>query len=195
VEGFSFANGSSNGKNLDALARCFMRTFSMTAFARFQARPECRPTPVRIAEPAHLPAGRPGRILSPMAKSPRARATAAAASAPAPGKPSALLDTRVVYCGDNLEQLQKLPDGCVDLIYIDPPFNSNRNYEVFWGRPRKNAPLKTATPPRRPTSTTCAPAASNSPASSKRPAAFITTGTMPSGNKWRHRNAAAKSHI
>jgi hypothetical protein len=53
-----------------------------------------------------------------------------------------LLDTRVVYCGDNLEQLAKLPDACVDLIYINPPFssslsraegNSNRNYEVFWG--------------------------------------------------------------
>jgi hypothetical protein len=25
--------------------------------------------------------------------------------------PSSLLDTRVVYCGDNLEQLAKLPDG------------------------------------------------------------------------------------
>jgi hypothetical protein len=36
-------------------------------------------------------------------------------------KPSTLLDTRVVYCGDNLEQLAKLPDACVDLIYIDPP--------------------------------------------------------------------------
>jgi tRNA1(Val) A37 N6-methylase TrmN6 len=45
---------------------------------------------------------------------------------------STLLDTRVVYCGDNLEQLAKLPDACVDLIYIDPPFNSNRNYEIFW---------------------------------------------------------------
>jgi len=33
-----------------------------------------------------------------------------------PGKPSALLDTRVVYCGDNLEQLAKLPDACIDLI-------------------------------------------------------------------------------
>jgi len=31
---------------------------------------------------------------------------------------SALLATRVVYCGDNLEQLAKLPDTCVDLIYI-----------------------------------------------------------------------------
>ena len=53
------------------------------------------------------------------------------------GRPSALLDTRVVYCGDNLEQLARLPDACVDLIYIDPPFNSNRNYEVFWGETRE----------------------------------------------------------
>jgi DNA modification methylase len=53
------------------------------------------------------------------------------------GKPSALVDTRVIYCGDNLEQLRKLPDGCVDLIYIDPPFNSNRNYEVFWGETKE----------------------------------------------------------
>src|SRR5438445_2304149 len=53
------------------------------------------------------------------------------------GEPSSLLDTRVVYCGDNLEQLAKLPDGCVDLIYIDPPFNSNRNYEVFWGETKE----------------------------------------------------------
>jgi DNA modification methylase len=49
-----------------------------------------------------------------------------------PTKPSALIDTRVIYCGDNLDQLRKLPAECIDLIYIDPPFNSNRNYEVFW---------------------------------------------------------------
>ncbi len=52
-------------------------------------------------------------------------------------KPSAVIDTRVIYCGDNLEQLGKLPDACVDLIYIDPPFNSNRNYEVFWGETKE----------------------------------------------------------
>ncbi len=52
-------------------------------------------------------------------------------------KPSSLVDTRVIYCGDNLEQLKKLPDACVDLIYIDPPFNSNRNYEVFWGETKE----------------------------------------------------------
>ncbi len=55
----------------------------------------------------------------------------------ATGRPSALIDTRVIYCGDNLEQLAKLPENCVDLIYIDPPFNSNRNYEVFWGETKE----------------------------------------------------------
>ena len=56
---------------------------------------------------------------------------------PVSGKPSSLVDTRVIYCGDNLEQLKKLPNECVDLIYIDPPFNSNRNYEVFWGETKE----------------------------------------------------------
>src|SRR5690242_7738319 len=71
-----------------------------------------------------------------MGKKPAA-AKAPAAPAPAAGRPSALLDPRVIYCGDCLEQLQKLPPACVDLIYIDPPFNSNRNYEVFWGETKE----------------------------------------------------------
>src|ERR1035438_10080012 len=58
--------------------------------------------------------------------------------APKPAaRPSSLVDTRVIYCGDNLEQHKKLPDACVDLTYIDPPFNSNRNYEVFWGETKE----------------------------------------------------------
>ncbi len=57
-------------------------------------------------------------------------------------KPSALIDTRVIYCGDNLEQLKKLPENSVDLIYIDPPFNSNRNYEVFWGETKEKRAFK-----------------------------------------------------
>lgn len=44
-----------------------------------------------------------------------------------------MLQTQLIYCGDNLQKLKELPDECVDLIYIDPPFNSNRNYEVFRG--------------------------------------------------------------
>ena len=92
-------------------------------------------------------------------------------------KPSPLLDTRVVYCGDNLEQLTKLPDACVDLIYIDPPFNSNRNYEVFWGETKEKRAFEDRHEYTKPTLTTCARAAWNWPASSKRPAAFTTTAT------------------
>lgn len=68
-----------------------------------------------------------------MAKRPPSDSKTVATSA----KPSSLVDTRVVYCGDNLDQLRKLPDACVDLVYIDPPFNSNRNYEVFWGETKE----------------------------------------------------------
>ncbi len=50
---------------------------------------------------------------------------------------SALVDTSIIYCGDCLDQLRKLPSACIDLIYIDPPFNSNRDYEVFWGETKE----------------------------------------------------------
>ena len=59
------------------------------------------------------------------------------ASAPRARRASALTDTRIIYCGDNLDQLPRIPDACVDLIYIDPPFNSNRNYEVFLGETKE----------------------------------------------------------
>jgi DNA modification methylase len=76
----------------------------------------------------------------------RRAAKAAGNAAPPPpppaGRPSALLDTRIIYCGDCLDQLRKLPDGCVDLVYIDPPFNSNRNYEVFWGEAKERRALE-----------------------------------------------------
>jgi len=81
-----------------------------------------------------------GIILCDMGNKSRAGGAEKAAgptAAPAPGRPSALLDTRVIYCGDCLEQLRKLPPACVDLVYIDPPFNSNRNYEVFWGETKE----------------------------------------------------------
>lgn len=67
----------------------------------------------------------------------KAKGKKSQAEAARPAKPSSLVDTRVIYCGDNIEQLAKLPDQCVDLIYIDPPFNSNRNYEVFWGETKE----------------------------------------------------------
>jgi len=38
-----------------------------------------------------------------------------------------------LICGDNLEALKTIKSESVDLIYIDPPFFSNKNYEVIWG--------------------------------------------------------------
>lgn len=45
----------------------------------------------------------------------------------------AALETGVLYRDDNLNRLRLLPDRSVDLIYLDPPFFSNRFYEVIWG--------------------------------------------------------------
>ena len=47
-----------------------------------------------------------------------------------------------LFYGDNLEILQKhLPDDSVDLIYLDPPFNSRRAYNIiFRDRTGKQAP-------------------------------------------------------
>lgn len=46
------------------------------------------------------------------------------------------LKTNLLYFGDNLSWLdpQKgtFPDESVDLVYLDPPFNSNRNYNVLF---------------------------------------------------------------
>ena len=42
------------------------------------------------------------------------------------------------YFGDNLHILREyLPDECVDLIYLDPPFNSNANYNLLFKSPDK----------------------------------------------------------
>ncbi|RLA63735.1 MAG: hypothetical protein DRQ88_12045 [Epsilonproteobacteria bacterium] len=44
-----------------------------------------------------------------------------------------LLETNVIYCADNLDVMRNLPSESIDLIYIDPPFFSNRTYETIWG--------------------------------------------------------------
>ena len=38
-----------------------------------------------------------------------------------------------LFYGDNLEILREyVPDESVDLIYLDPPFNSSRSYNVLF---------------------------------------------------------------
>jgi len=36
---------------------------------------------------------------------------------------------RTIFTGDNLDVLRGMNDDCIDLIYLDPPFNSNAEYE------------------------------------------------------------------
>jgi DNA modification methylase len=47
------------------------------------------------------------------------------------------VDTNIIYCGDCLIKLKDIPDNSIDLIYIDPPFSSNRNYVAFWQEQEK----------------------------------------------------------
>lgn len=43
-----------------------------------------------------------------------------------------MLETNTLYYGDNLYILRGyVPDESVDLIYLDPPFNSNCNYNKY----------------------------------------------------------------
>lgn len=48
-------------------------------------------------------------------------------------EPVGWLETSVLHCEDNLKMLASFPAECVDLVYLDPPFFSNRVYEVIWG--------------------------------------------------------------
>ncbi len=46
------------------------------------------------------------------------------------------MDTNVLYYGDNLKILREhIPDDSIDLIYLDPPFNSNASYNVLFKEP------------------------------------------------------------
>ena len=50
-----------------------------------------------------------------------------------------------LYHGDCLQVLRDWPATCVDLIYLDPPFNSDANYNLLFkhtpkGAPREDAP-------------------------------------------------------
>ncbi len=44
-----------------------------------------------------------------------------------------LVPPNALFYGDNLEVLRRyFPDACVDLIYLDPPFNSRRDYNLLF---------------------------------------------------------------
>ena len=41
--------------------------------------------------------------------------------------------TNRLFFGDNLHVMRQLPSNSIDLIYIDPPFFSGRNYNILFG--------------------------------------------------------------
>ncbi len=50
------------------------------------------------------------------------------------------MQTNVLYHGDNLDILRRyLPDASIDLVYLDPPFNSNRDYNAIFRDESGNA--------------------------------------------------------
>jgi site-specific DNA-methyltransferase (adenine-specific) len=48
-----------------------------------------------------------------------------------------------LYFGDNLDWMRKLPSESIDLIYLDPPFNSKAEYNKVWRGPTGQAPRAT----------------------------------------------------
>src|SRR4030042_10842 len=53
------------------------------------------------------------------------------------------MKNRTLYFGDNLEILRKkIADESFDFIYLDPPFNSNRNYNVLFKEGLQDSPAQ-----------------------------------------------------
>lgn len=69
----------------------------------------------------------------PFAGSGRGRTPLVLEETKTPMNPIGYLETGVLICGDNLDRLAEFPSECIDLVYLDPPFFSNRQYEVIWG--------------------------------------------------------------
>lgn len=49
-----------------------------------------------------------------------------------------------IICGDCKDILKTIPEGSVDLIYLDPPFSSNKNYTAIWGENGEELTFKDA---------------------------------------------------
>lgn len=43
-----------------------------------------------------------------------------------------LIKSNHLYYGDNLTIMKSIPQSSIDLIYLDPPFNSQRNYNLIY---------------------------------------------------------------
>ena len=55
-----------------------------------------------------------------------------------------MMNNRTIFTGDNLDVLRGMDTESVDLIYLDPPFNSNRHYSAPIGSRAAGAEFKDA---------------------------------------------------
>ena len=58
-------------------------------------------------------------------------------------------ENRTMWTGDNLNILRGMNSESVDLIYLDPPFNSNRTYSAPIGSQAAGSGLQGHLDPRR----------------------------------------------
>ena len=49
---------------------------------------------------------------------------------------------RTLFIADNLDILRGINDECIDLIYLDPPFNTSKQYKAPIGSPAEGAEFK-----------------------------------------------------
>ena len=52
------------------------------------------------------------------------------------------IKNRTLFIADNLDILRGINSDCIDLIYLDPPFNSKRQYKAPIGSPAEGAEFK-----------------------------------------------------
>ncbi len=49
---------------------------------------------------------------------------------------------RTIFCDDNLDIMRGINSGCIDLIYLDPPFNKNKEFAAPIGSSAEGASFK-----------------------------------------------------
>ncbi len=49
------------------------------------------------------------------------------------------IPNRTIFCHDNLDVLHGINSECIDLIYLDPPFNKNKKFTALIGSSAEGA--------------------------------------------------------
>lgn len=52
------------------------------------------------------------------------------------------VENRTLFIADNLDIMRGIDSDCIDLIYLDPPFNTKKQYKAPIGSPAEGASFK-----------------------------------------------------